>query len=79
MRVDGRRVGFKAIDTANQLIHYQEALVGEALKSLEQQGVKRNSCFFRPSLLQPAAKTIGRLTIPAPISPPRLSSPLPAH
>ena len=30
--------GFKAIDTANQLIHYQEALVGEALKSLQQQG-----------------------------------------
>lgn len=39
--------GFKAIDTANQLIHYQEALVGEALKSLEQQGVKRNSLFLQ--------------------------------
>jgi diketogulonate reductase-like aldo/keto reductase len=39
--------GFKAIDTANQLIHYQEALVGEALKSLEQQGVKRDSLFLQ--------------------------------
>ena len=39
--------GFRGIDTANQLIHYQEALVGEALKSLEQQGVKRNSLFLQ--------------------------------
>jgi diketogulonate reductase-like aldo/keto reductase len=39
--------GFRAVDTANQLIHYQEALVGEALKSLEQQGVKRNSLFLQ--------------------------------
>ena len=39
--------GFRAIDTANQLIHYQEALVGEALKSLEQAGVKRNSLFLQ--------------------------------
>ena len=39
--------GFRAIDTANQLIHYQEALVGEALKSLEQQGVKRDSLFLQ--------------------------------
>jgi diketogulonate reductase-like aldo/keto reductase len=39
--------GFRAIDTANQLIHYEEALVGEALKSLEQQGVKRNTLFLQ--------------------------------
>jgi diketogulonate reductase-like aldo/keto reductase len=39
--------GFRAIDTANQLIHYQEALVGEALKSLDQQGVKRNTLFIQ--------------------------------
>jgi diketogulonate reductase-like aldo/keto reductase len=39
--------GFRAIDTANQLIHYQEALVGAALKSLEQQGVKRNMLFLQ--------------------------------
>jgi diketogulonate reductase-like aldo/keto reductase len=39
--------GFRAIDTANQLIHYQEALVGEALKSLEQQGIKRNGLFLQ--------------------------------
>ncbi len=39
--------GFRAIDTANQLIHYQEALVGDALKSLEQQGVDRSSLFLQ--------------------------------
>ena len=39
--------GFKAIDTANQLIHYQEALVGEALKALEAQGRNRESLFLQ--------------------------------
>ena len=33
--------GFTAIDTANQLIHYQEALVGEALLELTKQGTPR--------------------------------------
>jgi diketogulonate reductase-like aldo/keto reductase len=39
--------GFRAIDTANQLIHYQEALVGEALQALERNGVERNSLFLQ--------------------------------
>lgn len=39
--------GFTAIDTANQLIHYDEALVGEALLSLAQQGVKREQLFLQ--------------------------------
>jgi len=39
--------GFKAIDTANQLIHYQEALVGEALQALEQKGIRRDSLFLQ--------------------------------
>jgi diketogulonate reductase-like aldo/keto reductase len=39
--------GFRAIDTANQLIHYQEALVGEALLSLAKQGIKRESLFLQ--------------------------------
>jgi diketogulonate reductase-like aldo/keto reductase len=39
--------GFTAIDTANQLIHYQEALVGEALRSLAAKGVKRESLFLQ--------------------------------
>ena len=39
--------GFTAIDTANQLIHYQEALVGEALQSLALKGVKRESLFLQ--------------------------------
>lgn len=39
--------GFKAIDTANQLIHYQEALVGEALQTLAKQGITRESLFLQ--------------------------------
>ena len=39
--------GFTAIDTANQLIHYQEALVGEALLVLAQQGVPRDRLFLQ--------------------------------
>jgi len=39
--------GFTAIDTANQLIHYQEALVGEALLALAQQGVTRGRLFLQ--------------------------------
>ena len=39
--------GFKAIDTANQLIHYQEALVGEALVALRNKGVTRESLFLQ--------------------------------
>ncbi|WHZ24520.1 MAG: 2,5-diketo-D-gluconic acid reductase [Nitrospira sp.] len=39
--------GFTAIDTANQLIHYQEALVGEALLRLAKQGTPRNSLFLQ--------------------------------
>jgi diketogulonate reductase-like aldo/keto reductase len=40
-------VGFRAIDAANQLIHYQEALVGEALQALAKQGIKRDSLFLQ--------------------------------
>ena len=39
--------GFTAIDTANQLIHYQEALVGEALRALEKKGIKRDTLFLQ--------------------------------
>ena len=39
--------GFGAIDTANQLIHYQEALVGEGLQSLAAKGVKREALFLQ--------------------------------
>jgi diketogulonate reductase-like aldo/keto reductase len=39
--------GFTAIDTANQLIHYQEALVGEALKSLAKKGIEREALFLQ--------------------------------
>lgn len=39
--------GFKGIDTANQLIHYQEALVGDALLALQKKGVKRDALFLQ--------------------------------
>jgi len=39
--------GFTAIDTANQLIHYQEALVGDALQQLAQQGITRDRLFLQ--------------------------------
>jgi diketogulonate reductase-like aldo/keto reductase len=39
--------GFTAIDTDNQLIHYQEALVGEALLALAKQGSTRESLFLQ--------------------------------
>ncbi len=39
--------GFTAIDTANQLIHYQEALVGEAMQLLEKKGIARDSLFLQ--------------------------------
>jgi diketogulonate reductase-like aldo/keto reductase len=39
--------GFTAIDTANQLIHYDEALVGEALRRLAKNGIKRDKLFLQ--------------------------------
>jgi diketogulonate reductase-like aldo/keto reductase len=39
--------GFHSIDTANQLIHYDEALVGEALQALKQKGVSREKLFLQ--------------------------------
>ena len=39
--------GFKAIDTANQLIHYREAMVGDALKVLHQNGINRDTLFLQ--------------------------------
>jgi len=39
--------GFTAIDTANQLVHYDEARVGEALLRLAQQGITRGKLFLQ--------------------------------
>src|SRR5512134_920258 len=39
--------GFAAIDTANQLIHYDEARVGEALLQLAGQGIAREALFVQ--------------------------------
>jgi diketogulonate reductase-like aldo/keto reductase len=41
------RAGFRAIDTANQPWHYQEALVGDALKALADEGIARSSLFVQ--------------------------------
>lgn len=39
--------GFQAIDTANQLKHYHEAQVGEALKAAFTSGLKRETLFLQ--------------------------------
>jgi diketogulonate reductase-like aldo/keto reductase len=39
--------GFRAIDTANQLIHYDEARVGEALQAVEKEGITRDKLFLQ--------------------------------
>ena len=39
--------GFKGIDTACQPMHYDEALVGEALCRLKDQGIERDSLFLQ--------------------------------
>jgi len=45
--VQAVEAGFTAIDTANQLIHYDEARVGEALLQLAQRGVTRDKLFLQ--------------------------------
>jgi len=39
--------GFTAIDTANQLVHYNEALVGDALLALQKKGIGRDRLFLQ--------------------------------
>jgi diketogulonate reductase-like aldo/keto reductase len=39
--------GFAAIDTANQLVHYDEARVGEALLQLAEKGITRDKLFLQ--------------------------------
>lgn len=41
------RAGFIAIDTANQAQHYAEALVGEALQALRQEGYSRDGLWVQ--------------------------------
>jgi diketogulonate reductase-like aldo/keto reductase len=45
--VQAVEAGFTAIDTANQLIHYDEARVGEALLQLTGQGITRDKLFLQ--------------------------------
>jgi diketogulonate reductase-like aldo/keto reductase len=44
---DAVTAGFTAIDTANQLIHYDEAAVGEALVQLAERGTSREKLFIQ--------------------------------
>jgi len=39
--------GFTAIDTANQIIHYDEGLVGKARLELERTGIRRETLFLQ--------------------------------
>lgn len=39
--------GFRAIDTANQLIHYDEARVGEGLRAARNRGIAREDLFLQ--------------------------------
>jgi diketogulonate reductase-like aldo/keto reductase len=45
--VQAVEAGFTAIDTANQLIHYDETRVGEALLALAKQGTTRERLFLQ--------------------------------
>ncbi len=45
--VEAVEAGFTAIDTANQLIHYDEARVGEALLNLAKQRITRDKLFLQ--------------------------------
>jgi diketogulonate reductase-like aldo/keto reductase len=45
--IEAVTAGFSAIDTANQLIHYDEARVGEALVTLAQGGHTRDRLFLQ--------------------------------
>ena len=48
--------GFTAIDTANQIIHYNEALVGEALLELDSKGIKRETLFLQTKFTSAAGQ-----------------------
>lgn len=66
--------GFTAIDTANQLIHYQEALLGEALLTLAKKGVQRESLFLQTKFTSVSGRIIVRHTIKLPIFPRKFNS-----
>ena len=48
--------GFTAIDTANQIIHYDEALVGQALLELERTGTGREALFLQTKFTPPGGQ-----------------------
>jgi diketogulonate reductase-like aldo/keto reductase len=48
--------GFRAIDTANQLIHYEEAAVGAGLRSVRRRGVARQDLFLQTKFTSAAGQ-----------------------
>ena len=62
--------GFTAIDTANQLVHYDEARVGEALLQLAKQGITRDKLFLQTKFTPSTAKIIAFRTMRERVSPP---------
>ena len=62
--------GFTASIHANQLIHYQKPLVGEALLALAKRARRVSGCSCRRNLRRSTAKTIARPTMRRPTSPP---------
>ena len=62
--IEAITAGFIAIDTANQLIHYDEARVGEALLSVAQGGIPRDRLFSKPNSRPSTGRTIELPTTP---------------
>ena len=60
------QAGFRAIDTANQLIHYHEALVGEALLALAKEGITRDQLFLQTKFTPVSGRTTERPMTPSP-------------
>lgn len=48
--------GFTAIDTANQIIHYDEARVGDALLDLSRRGIERKTLFLQTKFTSPGGQ-----------------------
>lgn len=48
--------GYRAIDTANQNIHYRESLVGSAIRAVHEKGIQRESLFLQTKFTSVSAQ-----------------------
>ena len=55
------RLGYRAIDTACQPKHYNEAGVGEALAAIESEGVGRDQIFLQTKFTPPSAQDVDKM------------------